>query len=122
MKTYLEKAKDMYEILANGKIMEAFDKYYHQDVVMIESTGETRKGKATNREFQQKFMEGIKEFHGMGVRCITSNENEKITCVESWMDATMQDGNRMKMEEVAIQHWLGDQIIHERFYYNAQKP
>ena len=41
-----------------------------------------------------------------------------VTIVESWMEATFKDGNRMKMEEVAVQKWQGDQIIHERFYYN----
>jgi hypothetical protein len=25
------------------------------------------------------------------------------------------------MEEVAVQKWNGDQIIHERFYYNMGK-
>ena len=41
--------------------------------------------------------------------------------VESWMDVTMKDGKRNKMEEVAVQKWKGDQIIHERFYYNVGK-
>ena len=45
-------------------------------------------------------------------------EEDKITMSESWMDVTFKDGNRIRMEEVAVQHWEGDQIIKERFYYN----
>ena len=39
--------------------------------------------------------------------------------VEAWVDVTFKDGNRMKLEEVAVQQWDGDQIIRKRFYYNA---
>jgi hypothetical protein len=119
MKTYLEKIKDVYEMSSEGKLLEAFDKYYHPDVVMIEATGETRNGKVANREFQEGFMSTVKEFHGLGINSIASNEDEKTTMVESWMEVTMNDGSRMKMEEVAVQQWLDDLIIKERFYYNA---
>jgi hypothetical protein len=63
-------------------------------------------------------MNMIKDVHGTGVNAITANEKEATTMVESWMDVTMKDGKRSKMEEVAVQKWKGDQIIHERFYYN----
>jgi ketosteroid isomerase-like protein len=118
---YFEMAKDIYEMSAQGKMLDAFEKYYHKDVVMEEATGEVREGKDLNREYEEKFVSGIKEFHGFGITSIASNEEEKLTMVESWFDATMQDGNRFKMEEVAVQHWDGDLIIHERFYYNAPK-
>jgi ketosteroid isomerase-like protein len=119
--SYYDKAKDIYDLSAKGKMLEAFEKYYHNDVVMVEATGETRKGKEANRKFQQEFMGMIKEVHGTGVRTITSNEKEGITMVESWMDATYKDGNKVMMEEVAVQKWKGDKIIHERFYYNMGK-
>jgi ketosteroid isomerase-like protein len=106
---------------AQGKMLEAFEKYYHKDVVMVEATGETRKGKDTNQKFQVEFMGMIKDVHGSGVKAITSNEKEAITMVESWMEVTMKDGKRHMMEEVAVQKWKGDQIIHERFYYNMLK-
>lgn len=43
--SYYQKAKDIYEMLVQGKMIEAFEKFYHQDVVMIEATGEERKEK-----------------------------------------------------------------------------
>lgn len=118
---YYQKAKDMYDMLGQGKMLEAFEKYYHKDVVMIEATGEARNGKDTNREFEKNFMGSIKETHGFGVNSITSNEIDGVTMVESWMDVTFKDGPRMKMEEVAVQRWKDGLIIHERFYYNAGK-
>ncbi len=118
---YYQKAKDLYDMLGQGKMLEAFEKYYHKDVIMIEATGEARNGKDTNREFEKKFLDSIKEMHGSGVSSITSNETDGVTMVESWMDVTFKDSPRMKMEEVAVQRWKGDLIIHERFYYNAGK-
>jgi hypothetical protein len=35
------------------------------------------------------------------------------------MDLTFKGGNRMAMEQTAIQTWQNGQIVHERFYYNA---
>jgi ketosteroid isomerase-like protein len=119
--SYYAKAKDLYTMMEQGKLLDAFEKYYSKDVVMVEATGESRKGKDNNRKFQQDFMSQIKDFHGMGVKGITSNEADGISMVESWMDITMKDGKREKMEEVAVQKWQGDQIVHERFYYNAGK-
>jgi ketosteroid isomerase-like protein len=119
--SYYDKAKDIYDMLAQGKLLEAFEKYYHKDVEMVEATGETRKGKDANRKFQVEFMGMIKEVHGSGVRAFTSNEKEATTMVESWMDVTLKDGKRNVMEEVAVQKWKGDQIVHERFYYNMGK-
>jgi ketosteroid isomerase-like protein len=119
--SYYDKAKDIYNMSAQGKLLDAFEKYYHRDVVMVEATGEERKGKEANRKFQQEFMGMIKDVHGTGVRAITSDEKAGTTMVESWMDVTMKDGKRNMMEEVAVQKWKDDQIIYERFYYNMGK-
>jgi ketosteroid isomerase-like protein len=115
---HIEDAKKIYEMIGQGKLLEAFDKYYHNDVVMVEASGEVRKGKEANRKFQNEFLETIKEVHGSGLKSVAANDKDDITMVESWMDVTMKDGNRSKMEEVAVQKWQGDKIIHERFYYN----
>jgi ketosteroid isomerase-like protein len=119
---YYDKAKDIYNMLATGKLFEAFDKYYHNDVEVVEANGESRKGKDKNRKFQEEFMGMIKEIHGTGVKSITSNEKEATTIVESWMDVTYKNGKRLFSEEVAVQKWEGDQIIYERFYYNGNLP
>lgn len=116
--SYYDKVKDVYDMVGKGKLMDAFEKYYHRDVVMVEATGEERKGKAANKKFQEEFMGMVKDVHGSGVNAIASNEKEATTMVESWMDVTMKDGKRQRMEEVAVQKWQGDQIIRERFYYN----
>ena len=116
--TYLSKAKELYSMIEQGKMMDAFEKFYHEEVVMHEATGEIREGKDTNRKFEQEWMASIQEMHGGGVGSIASDEENGVTTVESWIDVSFKNGQRYKMEEVAVQQWKDGQIIHERFYYN----
>ena len=115
--SYKEKAKDIYTQLQNGKLMDAFEKYYHEDVVMTEPRG-TRKGKKECREYEKQFLESVQEFNNLEIKNIGSNEDEKTSFVECMMDVSFKDGNRVKMEQVAVQQWKDDKIIKERFYYD----
>lgn len=116
--TYLERAKELYRMLGEGKMMDAFEKFYHKNVVMIEATGESFSGKDRNRERMHEWEESVQEMHGGETENIASNEKDGVTMVKSWADVTFKGGQRMKMEEIAVQKWKGDKIIRERFYYN----
>ncbi len=117
---YKEKAKDIYEQLQQGNLLDAFDKYYGDDVVMTEPRG-TRKGKAECRKYEEEFLASIEEFHSLEIVNLASNEDKAITFIESVMDVTFKGGQRAKMEQVAVQRWEGEKITHERFYYNNEQ-
>lgn len=104
-------------MIGEGKSMEALEKFYHDKVIVIDGKEAPRNGKDAQKKAVQQWYGMIKEMHGGGVGAITSDEENGVTMVESWVDITFQDGNRIKMEEVGVQKWLGDQIINERFYY-----
>ncbi|HQW46268.1 MAG: nuclear transport factor 2 family protein [Bacteroidetes bacterium] len=115
--TYKEKATDLYNMINSGNLMDAFEKYYHQDVVMQEIGEDKRVGKEVNRAYELKFLSMIKEVHGAGVPAMASDEENGIVFVENWMDITFQDGNRINMAQVCVQHWDGDLIVSETFYH-----
>lgn len=117
--SYLEKATNLQEMIAQGKTMEAFEKYYHPEVRVIEPVGEPREGKEAQRAALYTWEESVQETHGAGCNAITANEETGVTTAETWVDVTFKHGGRMKMEEVAVQKWQGDQIIEERFYYHV---
>jgi ketosteroid isomerase-like protein len=117
---YEEKARDIYEQLQQGKLLDAFDQYYGEDVVMTEPRG-TRKGKAECRAYEEQFLEGIEEFHSLEIVNLASDEQNAVTFVESSMDVTFKGGQRTKMEQVAVQRWEGNHIVHERFYYDNEE-
>lgn len=115
--TYKEKTEDIYSMIGQGQLLEAFDKYYADDVVLTEPRG-TWEGKSTCREHEVEFLSMVKEFHGLDVKSITSDEENGVVMHETMMDVTFQDGTRAKMEQVGVQRWKDGQIVHERFYYN----
>lgn len=115
----LNRAKAMHALSLEEGVMAAFEKYYHDDVVMQENDEEPRRGKAASREFLTQWAAGIEAIHGGGIGAVTSNEADQVSIVESWIDVTFVGGKREKIQEVAIQHWKGDKIIRERFYYKG---
>lgn len=116
--SYIERERELQRMTSLGLILEAFEKFYHNDVVMIEATGEIREGKELNRSFQQEWLAGILQVHDNGVENITSNEDSGITMAETWIDLTFRDESRLRIEEVSVKKWEDGLVVKERFYYN----
>lgn len=118
--SYLEKVTDIYNLLSEGKAMDAFEKYYAENVNMILEDGKVVEGKDANREREIAFFSSVESFNGMEVLAINSNEEAGTTSVECTMDVTFTGGNQMVIEQVATQKWEGDQIVRERFYSTSK--
>ena len=118
--SYLEKEQELQNMVNTGQLMEAFEKFYAEDVVFVEGTGDKIEGKNAVREHEKEFLCKVEAFHGAGINKITSNEDEGTTMSEVWMEVTFKGMDApIKMEQVAVKQWDGDQVKHERFYYNA---
>ncbi len=114
----LKNAKELCSMMENGQMMEAFEKFYADDVVVIEANGDTRNGKDAQREGLKGWQASLQEYHGGGFRNVTANEDAGTSMIESWTDITFKDGNRFMLEEVGVQQWKDGKIVRERFYYN----
>lgn len=117
MASILDMTQDLAHLAGSGQWHEAITTYYADDVTITESTGETFQGRDTQLDRMKEFGNSIKEMHGGGVHAITANEDQGVSMVESWLDATFADGNRMKMEEVERYRWKDGKIVDVRFYY-----
>lgn len=114
--SYLDNINDVYDHIAKGEAMDAFEEYYDDDVVMVLEDGTAVEGKDKNRERENEFFGSVESFNGMDVKSITANEEDGSTAVECVMDVTFKGGERTDLEQVAVQQWEGDQIVRERFY------
>ncbi|MFH5833949.1 nuclear transport factor 2 family protein [Halalkalibaculum sp. DA3122] len=115
--SYFDKINDIYNHIAQGTAMEAFEEYYADDVVMVLEDGTEVEGKDANRERENEFFGSVEEFHGIEVVGITSNEEDGVTSVESNMTVTFEGSDDpVTIEQVAVQHWEDDEIARERFY------
>ncbi len=94
-----------------------FDKFYADDVVMIEGNGDRCTGKQENRKRELDFFGMVKELHS--ARLIAAASTGDISFSEWEYDMTFQDGNRVTLQEIARRVWKDGRIIEERFYYNA---
>jgi len=117
MSNLLEKIHDLNSMILQGQALEAFDKYYHEDIVMQENDNEPVAGKAANREREEAFFGAITEFRGAKPLKVTVGEN--TTMVEWHFDYTHKDWGVRKYNQVTVQEWKDGQIINERFYYGS---
>jgi hypothetical protein len=114
--TCFEKAKELYTMLEEGKLPEAKEKYYHDEVIVIQADGKIRKGKEENLAYDKDFIKNIQEIYGGKIIAITSDEKRQISMVEFWINLKQKDGTKRMIAEVAVQQWEDDKIIEERFY------
>ena len=114
--SYYQKAQTLFKMIEEGKLLEALDKFYHKNVVIIADDGTERNGLEKAREHDKKLLQEIQEVIGGGVNTITSDEKRAITMVEFWINLKFKNGNKKSFKEVSVQHWEGEYIIKENFY------
>lgn len=104
-------------LVLQGRILDAFEQFYAEDVVMQENSATPVLGKAANRERERQFVESIEQFHHAA---LLGSATEGDRSYSEWvMDVTFKGGVRVKLEQVAARQWRDGQIIAERFYYNT---
>jgi ketosteroid isomerase-like protein len=115
MSSVAELDKALNDAILSGKALEAFDRYYADDVVMQENSEEPRVGKEANRKAEVEFFSSLAAFNEG--KLVSSAIDGDITFGEWYMDVTFNNGHRMKMAQVAVRRWKDGKIAHERFYY-----
>lgn len=117
MENLLGKIRDLNTMVRNGQYMEAFEKYYHPEVTMIENGGPPSVGKDVNREREQAFLEAVTEFREAKPLNVTVGYG--VTMVEWHYDFAHREWGERNYQQVSVQQWQDGLIINERFYYNA---
>ncbi|MGZ3951466.1 MAG: hypothetical protein ACXVBZ_08720 [Flavisolibacter sp.] len=80
MTTLLEKISDLNDLVLQGKPLVAFEKYYHEDVVMQENENVPTIGKEANRKREEEFFASVTEFRG--ARPLKVSVGDGITMVQ----------------------------------------
>jgi hypothetical protein len=58
---------ELNQMILEGKILDAFEKFYADDVVMQDNDYPVRVGKDMNRQYEEAFVNGLSEFRGAKV-------------------------------------------------------
>jgi len=108
--------QELNEMILQGKILQAFDTFYADDVVMEEG-GEKRIGKEENREYEEQFVESLEAFHSAEIEGRAVDEENQITFSAWHNDMTLEGVGRVDQRQVAVRTWNDDgQITNEKFY------
>ncbi len=116
MNKLLENISNVNDMILQGNALEAFEQYYHDDVIMQENNNPIIVGKIANRKREQDFFNAITEFRTAKVLKVAIGENN-TTMVEWYMDYTHKEWGVMTITQVAVQQWKDKKIINEKFYY-----
>lgn len=107
--------KELNEMIASGQAMEAFEKFYADDVVMQENNQEARRGKDACRKYEEDFFGNVAEFHEGSLQASAAQGDRSYS---EWIfDVTFKDGSRMRNHQVAARKWKDGKVVSERFFY-----
>lgn len=109
-----EKVDDLNRLVLEGKIMEAFEKHYAENVVMQEGADEPIVGKDANREREEAFVNGLEELRAVELKAVAVGPD--VTMCEWHFDYTHSEWGDATYDQVAVQRWEDGEIVHERFY------
>lgn len=103
--------------LSTGRLLEVFDQFYADDVVMMENgvPDEGRVGKEKNRAYEKYFVENS-QWHDARMGPILADGDH--TAYEMYMDVSFQ-GQRFQRTQMAVQTWKDGKIVREVFYYKG---
>lgn len=117
MNSLREKVEDLNRMIQQGQLLDAFEKYYADDVVMTEIGQEPRRGKATNRAYEEAFVGGLTAFRKGDVKAMSVDEESGVAFTEWSLDFTHKDWGDMAYDQVAVQRWRDGQVVEETFYH-----
>ena len=107
---------ELIELAENGKALEAFDKFYHVDLVAQENDTEPRIGKATSRIYEENFLSKIT--HLREYKAVDIIVGSNVSAISWKVDFDHEEWGVVNMTEINVQVWEDGQIIKETYYYN----
>lgn len=109
--------QELNTLVLEGKLMEAFEKYYHEDVSMQENSNPPVVGKNANRNREREFLNNITEFRSASVEGLAVGDD--LSFVIWKYDYTHKEWGVKNYTQVSVQYWKDGKIIKEQFFYGA---
>jgi hypothetical protein len=108
--------RELNGLVLEGKILDAFEKYYHDEVVMQENEMPPTISKEANRQREREFLTSIQEFRGAEVKGLGVGDD--VSFVLWSYDYTHKDWGIRNYTQVSVQEWRDGKIIKEKFIYS----
>jgi hypothetical protein len=106
---------ELNSLVLAGKLMDAFEKYYHNDVQMQKNDLPPTVSKEANRQREQEFLRNVTDFRKAEVKGVAVSGN--VAYVIWHYDYTHKEWGVRNYSQVNVQEWKDGKIIKEKFIY-----
>ena len=111
-----DRLEDLFSYIREGRILDAINEFYAEDVTMQENSLPPTVGREANFEREKQFLSMVKEWKGFEVTA--KGVGEDVTFYETVMDWVTTDGTPVHVEQVVVAKWQNGKITHERYYHH----
>lgn len=101
-----------------GRSEAALLAFYADDVVIQENNQPPRVGRAASIARNRDAVQWTRAVHEISVPRVLIDGN--LVVIEWHAEWTLSSGQRIRIEELALQSWEGNRIVFERFFYDPQ--
>lgn len=115
--TISERVEQLKGYINEGKILEAMNEFYHDDVVMQENAEAPTSGLGANIEREKQFLSIVKQWKWTKWHATAVNDEDNVSFVEYSFEFVNTDGQTVVYEQAVVQRWHDGKIISERFYH-----
>jgi ketosteroid isomerase-like protein len=112
-----ERVEQLKAYIGAGKILEAMDEFYADDVEMQENSEAPTKGLAANIEREKQFLSIVKEWNWTKWHATAVNDGVNVSFIEYSFEFVNTDGETVVYDQAAVQRWRDGKIVSERFYH-----
>ncbi len=111
------RVNELVDWIQQGRIMDAMREFYADDVSMQDNSNPPTLGLTSNLEREQAFVESVAEIHeNRAAEMVIDGDHAVI----HWLlEFTNIQGQRLRLDQLALQKWKGDKIVSERFVYDS---
>jgi hypothetical protein len=114
--------KEINQLVQAGKMLEAFEKFYGENVVMIESDGSQNVGKVACRKYEEGFMSTITEFNAANLlsSVVIPLADYEFQVVATWYNDIVTTNYPIKGNQTSIAIWKDGMIQKVTFKSGAE--
>jgi len=105
-------------LIREGKIKEAFERDYSDEVIIQVNGNPPIVGKDNNRSREMIFLQEIEKLNSAEINSVTfGGVDDNVSMTEWAINIENKSGENKTIYRVNVQHWKDDKIINEKLYF-----
>jgi hypothetical protein len=118
MTKFTDTVKEFYSLIQQYKFIEAVDRFYDQNIISTDNSGEPTKGVENLRKSVENFISNS-EIEKLELLSTIIEENLSVA---HWHYVfTHKTFGRLDYKQISVQRWKNSKIIQENHFYNLGK-